>query len=251
MKTRLMIGAVIGALLSIGAAQVTEVRADTISADEKAAFEQMIHDYLMANPEVLIESLNAHRARQEAAAEAEAQAALKLMSHTLTTDPMVPKIGNPDGDVTIVEFFDYRCGYCKRVFPAVQELIETDGNIRYVLKEFPILGEESVVATRYALATWLTQPDVYERFRLTMMTSRGGLPQDKIRVLGAHAGVDLERVESALEDPRITEAIQETYAQARTLNINGTPAFIIGDRVVPGAVDLETLREIIAEERAG
>lgn len=225
--------------------------AEPLSADDKARFEQVIRDYLMDNPEVLIESLNAHRARQEAEAEAQAQAALKTVAASIVGDPMAPQAGNPDGDIVLVEFFDYRCGYCKRAFPDVQELVRSDGNIRYVLKEFPILGPQSQVASRYALATWITQPDLYSVFRTAMMLNRGALPTDKVRSIAAHVGVDLETVDGMLDDPRIEQAIQHTYAQAQQLNINGTPAFVIGDRIVPGAVDLESLRRIVAEERAG
>jgi len=222
-----------------------------LTNSEKERFESVIRDYLLNNPEILIESLNTFRARQESEAEANALAALQLMSQSLLDDPMVPKAGNDNGTITLVEFFDYQCGYCKQAFPAVQELVKTDGNIRYVLKEFPILGPESVVASRYALATWLVQPERYEDFRMAMMLNRGGLPTEKVRMLGAHAGVDIDAIEAALDDPKIEAAIQATYAQAQSLNINGTPAFIVGDRIVPGAVDLETLRKIVAEERAG
>lgn len=222
-----------------------------MTAAEKEQFESVIRDYLLSNPEVLIESLNAFRARQESEAEAKAQQALHVMSQSLIDDPMVPKAGNESGNITLVEFFDYRCGFCKRTFPDVQELIETDGNIRYVLKEFPILGPESVTASRYALATWLVQPEQYPAFRNAMMANRGNLPAEKVRMIGAHVGVDIVAIEAALNDPKIETAIQSTYEQAQSLNINGTPAFIVGDRIVPGAVDLETLRQIVAEERAG
>ena len=241
----MMLGIVIG----ISAAS-SSVLADEMTAAEKTQFESVIRDYLLNNPEILLESLNSFRARQEAAAEAEALQALKMMSQTLLDDPMVPKGGNEAGNITLIEFFDYRCGFCKRTFPAIQELIETDGNIRYVLKEFPILGPESVVASRYALATWLVQPEQYAAFRNAMMANRGALPTEKVRMLGTQAGVDIVAVEAALNDPKIEAAIQSTYEQAQMLKINGTPAFIVGDRIVPGAVDLDTLRQIVAEERA-
>jgi len=153
--------------------------------------------------------------------------------------------------VTIVEFFDYQCPYCKRVFPAVQTLLKTDGNIRYVFKEFPILGPQSVVAARAALAAWKLDRDRYVPFHTALMQSRGRLSERKILDVAAEIGLDVERLRAAMADPGIDKVLARNAELARALDINGTPAFVIGEKVVPGAVDLETLTALVSQARGG
>ncbi len=157
--------------------------------------------------------------------------------------------GNAEGDITIVEFFDYRCGYCKRVFPAIQELIETDGNIRYVFKEFPILGPDSMVAARAAQAVWFIDPDRYLDFHAALMGARGGLSEDRVLDIAAKAGLDRDAVKKGMDDPRVAEALADNLGLGRVLGVNGTPAFVIGGELVPGAIDLDAMKERVAEAR--
>lgn len=218
---------------------------------DKAAVEQIVHDYLLDHPEVIVDAIRKYREQQQAAEDQKAQVLLQAHRDILLNDPGTPVGGNPKGDVTIVEFFDYHCGYCKKVFPAIQELIKSDGNIRYVYKELPILGAESVFATRVALAGWQTDPKKYEKLRNAMMATHGALPQERVFRLAKEAGYDTAALKKAMASPEVQARIDGNYKLAETLNIRGTPAFIIGNELVPGAVDIDTLKELVAKARKG
>lgn len=219
---------------------------------DKAAFENLIREYLLKNPEVIIEALEAHRGRLEAEAGARREAVLAELAEDVRSDPMLPRGGAPDGDVTVIEFFDYRCGFCRRAFADVQTLIKTDGRIGYALKEFPILGPESEAAGQFALAVWMTQPERYAAFRSALMTRRGGaLNPRAIRAAAAQAGVDAARAEAALDSPEIAAAVRRTRRQAAGLGVNGTPSFVIGGEVFSGVMSLEEMRAAVAGKRGG
>jgi protein-disulfide isomerase len=222
---------------------------DQFSPEQEEEIESVIYDYLMANPEVLIKALDSLRHKEEVAGKLAAQENLTIASEAIYNDPFSPQSGNLDGDVTIVEFFDYRCGYCKRVLPAVQELISSDENIRIIFKEFPILGEDSVFASRAAIATWLNWPEKYLKFHIDMMSSRGNLSQVKVIELAATSGIDIEKLRSEMMSENVDEAISRTMQLAEYLNINGTPAFIIGNELVPGAIDIDAMRALIEKAR--
>lgn len=227
------------------------VSAHEPGAEGKAAFERDVREYLLANPDTVIKALQVYKARQDLVARARAGAALEDLAEDVKSDPMLPKAGAADGDVTLVEFFDYNCGFCKRAFADVQELIKTDGNIRYVLKEFPVLGPESEAAGKFMLAVWMNEPERYAELRNTLMQMRGRVTMAKVRAAAAAAGVDAARAESAMDSPEIAAALERTYEQAEALGIDGTPSFVIGGEIVSGARDLETLRAITAAVRAG
>ena len=203
------------------------------------------------SPEVLLEAIGAIRAKREAKQQSNVRKNLVSLRGELENDPTSPVGGNPQGDVTIVEFFDYQCPYCKRVLPAVQTLLKTDGNIRYVFKEFPILGPQSVVAARAALAAWKLDRDRYVPFHTALMQSRGRLSERKILDVAADSGLDVERLRAAMADPGIDKALARNAELARALDINGTPAFVIGENVIPGAVDLDTLTALVSAARGG
>jgi protein-disulfide isomerase len=158
--------------------------------------------------------------------------------------------GNPVGDVTLVEFFDYHCAYCKRALNAVTAVLGEDPGLRIVYKEFPILGPDSVLAARAALASRNQDPSKYLEFHVALMSTRGRLTQPRILEIARDAGFDAERLVADMASPEINTAIERNIELARSLEINGTPTFVIGDQLVPGAVDLDTLRRLIAEARA-
>ncbi len=224
---------------------------DALSPAQQDEVRQIVKQYLLDNPDVLMDSLRAYQARQEQQEQMRQQAALENLQDELTQDPKSPVIGNPDGDVTVVEFMDYRCGYCKKVFPAVQDLIKSDGNIRYVIKEFPILGPDSLIASQAALAAWLTAPDKYWPFHTALMESRGGLTENKVLTMAEEAGLDRDSIRKKMAEPEITAILQRNREVASALGINGTPAFIIGKHLVPGAVSILSLRELVAAARKG
>jgi len=222
---------------------------DTFDKAKKAAIETIIHDYLLANPEVLFQSIGEYRKRQEQTAKRSIKQKLAGMSDILLHNPGSPVGGNIKGDVSIVEFFDYRCPYCKKVFPDIQQLLKEDGNIRYVLKELPILGQMSVIATRASLAAWSVEPGKYAALHAALMTSRGQLDEARIFKYVKQAGYDVEAIRSKMKAPAVETEIRTNSRLAQELNINGTPAFVIGDHVVPGVVDMETMKQLIAAAR--
>ncbi len=244
---------ILGAVLAVFVLGASPAAAagDALSPGQKRAVEEVVREYLRRNPEILLEAIGAARAKRDAERQATVQRTLVSLRRELEDDPTSPVGGNPRGNVTIVEFFDYQCGYCKRVFSSVQKLLKSDGNIRYVYKEFPILGPQSVVAARAALAAWKLDRDRYVSFHTALMQSKGRLSERKILSIAAESGLDVERLRAAMADPGIDTVLARNSELARALDINGTPGFVIGDQVVLGAVDLETLTALISEARGG
>ncbi|MGF1623993.1 MAG: DsbA family protein [Alphaproteobacteria bacterium] len=210
-------------------------------------FETRVRDYLMAHPEVILEAVQGLQARQEQDAAQAAQAAIGDRADDLLHDPDSPVAGNPDGDVTLVEFFDYNCPYCRQVAPVMAEAMAADPELRVVYKEFPILGEGSDFAARAALAA--DRQGRYLAFHEAMMAHQGTVDRNVTLVLAEDVGLDLERLEADMADPAIRAAINRTYELAGALQINGTPGFVVGDTIIPGAVDLATLQAAIGQAR--
>lgn len=225
------------------------IAADALSSDQKVEVEQVVREYLLQNPEVIVEAIQELQRRDKVVAAEQQRIAMKSMSAELTASPFDPIIGNPDGDVTVVEFFDYRCGFCKRVLDDVQALIKQDGNIRYVLKEFPILGADSVYASRAAMAVWLHQKDKYLAFHTAMLSNKGALSNAKVLELAKSSGVDVDTLSVQMSDPQIDETFAATHAQAQALDITGTPAFIVGEHVAPGAIPLVAMKQLVEAAR--
>ncbi len=221
----------------------------TFDKDQQKAIETIIHDYLLNNPEVLLQSMTEYRRRQELSKQNQTGQKLSQLSSILMDNPGSPVGGNPDGDITIVEFFDYRCPYCKKVFPTVQKLLKEDGNIRYVFKEFPILGPVSLIASQASLAMWSIDPGKYIIFHESVMRSRGQLDEGRIFKYAERAGYDTAQVRRKMKDPAVQNEIATNSRLANELGITGTPAFIIGDQIVPGAVDLATLKQLVRAAR--
>ena len=216
--------------------------------DQVQGIEQIVRDYLIQHPEVLIQSLTAHQERQRVAKEQRRQQAVIDSRAALTEDPDSPAIGKPDADVTIVEFFDYRCQYCRRVVTTIRKLIEEDDKVRLVMKEFPILGPQSIQAARAALAS--VGQGKYEEFHFALMTEPGDMSDPHIRRVAGSVGLDVERLLKDMQSPQIDAMIRRNQELARSLDINGTPAFVVGDTLAPGAVDLSTLKRLVAQARA-
>lgn len=224
--------------------------APPLSPESKQQMEQVIREYLVNNPEVIMEAIDNLQKRNEEAKQAKVGDVLNAIEADLTSNPNDPVIGNPDGDVTVVEFFDYRCGFCKRVHPDVQTLLKEDGNIRYVLKEFPILGPASTFASQAAVGVWLHQKDKYEAFHDAMMASRGDLSNDKVIEIATQSGVDVAKLPDQMKDAKVQDTLEATARQAQLLGINGTPGFVFGNNIQPGAIPLDAMRELVAAMRA-
>lgn len=223
--------------------------AEPLTADQKDEVRSIVREYLMENPDVLVEALQAYQAKAEREQRERQQAALSDLKDKLESDPTSPVMGNPDGNVTVVEFMDYRCGYCKKVFPAMQELLREDGNIRYVIKEFPILGPDSVTASRAALAVWNAAPEKYTAFHTALMEARGGLTEAKVLAIADDVGVDPDAVRNGMKAPEVAGVIDENHQLATRLGVRGTPAFVIDGTLIPGAVGIEDLRDLVAAAR--
>ena len=224
---------------------------DALGASQRKAIEKVVREYLKNNPDVLIDALENLRERQDAEKKSRGQAALAARRSELENDPATPFGGNTKGNVTLVEFFDYQCGFCKRVMPALRELLRSDGNIRMVFKEFPILGAASVIAARAALAAWKQDRGGYRTFHFALMATKGKLSEDKIMAVAVESGLDMDRLRRDMAAPEIDDVLQKNLRLADALGIRGTPAFVIGDRLVPGAIDLKTFRKLIADARKG
>jgi protein-disulfide isomerase len=220
-----------------------------MTASQREAIEAVIHDYLMHNPDVLIEALRQAEDKLNHEADAKAATVLGDRRGEIFDDPATPVGGNPRGDVTIVEFFDYRCPYCKQVLPSLQTLLKEDRNLRFIYKEMPVLGPTSVVAAHAALAA--QRQGKYEAFHTAMMATKGQITDDTVYKVAAAAGLDVDRLKQDMAAPEIEHAIKANLALADALNIRGTPGFIIGDHIVPGALDLGTLKSMVADARKG
>ena len=218
------------------------IAATEFTPSQREAIEGVIHDYLMRNPDVLIEALRA-------AEDAKSKQVLSQRHHEIFDDPATPVGGNPQGDVSLVEFFDYRCPYCKQVQPTLETLLRKDPNLRFVYKEMPVLGPSSVVAAHAALAARLQGK--YEEFHNAMMAAKGQISDDVVYRVAGSVGLDIERLKRDMDSPEIDQAVKANLALADALDIRGTPGFVIGNHIIPGAVDLDALKDLIAESRKG
>jgi protein-disulfide isomerase len=221
--------------------------ADAVTPAQKSTVEQIIHDYILQHPELLVEALQSAEEKMKAQAAERGRAALVDKRREIFDDPTAPVAGNPKGDVTIVEFFDYRCPYCKQVEPALEALLKEDRQLRIIYKELPILGKDSVYATRVALAA--RKQGKYDKFHAAMMAAKGQIDEKTILQVAAAAGLDVERVKSDMQAADIEEIIKRNYDLAQALEVHGTPAFIIGDEMVSGAIDIATMKQKIAAAR--
>jgi protein-disulfide isomerase len=210
--------------------------------------EKIVREYLLREPEVIYQAIQELQRRQAEAAAAQQRAAIAANQGKLLDDPTSPVGGNPDGDVTLVEFFDYRCAYCRRVVSSMRALLEEDSGLRVVFKELPVLGPDSVRAARAALAS--RRQAGYVPFHFALMTT-DDLSLQGIRAAAEAVGLDPDRLEADMAAPEVLAAIEANYALANELGIEGTPAFVIGDQLIPGAVDKGRLEQLIDEARSG
>jgi protein-disulfide isomerase len=221
-----------------------------MTEDERTMFRDEVRAYLLDNPEVLMEAIQVLEARQAAQAEANDVALVAANSDALFNDGYSHVGGNPDGDVTMVEFVDYRCGYCRKAFPELNELIESDGNIRIIYKEFPILGEESVTSSRFAIATQIVHgEEAYGEMHDALMTLRANATEEVLARLADDMGYDSQEILAKMDDPEVDRRIGENHGLAQRLQISGTPTFVIGDQMLRGYVPLDGMRDVVEEVR--
>ncbi|MDP1613753.1 MAG: DsbA family protein [Sulfuritalea sp.] len=247
MKSASRTGRLASHLLILGALCTGSAWAETPSqARARAQTEAVVRAYLLAHPEVVREALVALQQRETAAAAEASRRALTTHRDELTADPSSPVLGNLQGDVTVVEFFDYRCGYCKRVSPAVSALLAADPKVRLVLKELPILGPDSLLAAKSALAAH--KQGRYADFHKGLLESPA-VDAEAIDALAVSLGLDMDRFKADRDDAATVAALEKNHRLANALGIGGTPAFVIGDRLVPGAADAQTLIGLVGAAR--
>lgn len=221
-----------------------------MSTEERALFRKEVRDYLLTNPEVLIEAMQVLEDRQTTRRSAVERDVIGQNRAALFEDDHSFVGGNPEGDITLVEFMDYRCSFCRRAYPEVTELLARDGNIRWVVKEFPILGAESTLASRFAVSVLQTEgPEAYRKVHGALMTLRGPVTPQTLRRIADTNRLDVERVMAGMDAPEVSAAIDRNLALARDLGISGTPTFVLQDRFLRGYVPLDQLAQIIADAR--
>ncbi len=239
------------AILSLTASLATAQGLEDMTDSERSAFREEVRAYLLENPEVLQEAITVLQQRQDNAQVENDIAMVQANAEALFNDGHSFVGGNPEGDITVIEFMDYRCGFCKRAFPEVKELIGSDANIRYVVKEFPILGEESVLAAQFAIATQLTQGDeTYELVHNTLMEFQGSITETSLQRLGETLEIDTDAIFAEMDSDEVTQIITENRALAQKMQITGTPTFVFEDQMVRGYVPLAQMQSLVDSARA-
>ena len=239
----------VGVLLGLRATLPSELAAGPVLTGDKATLGKSIREYLIANPEVLVEAMQELERKQDSQRDSVALKAIQEHRAALLSDPDSPVVGNPNGDVTIVEFSDYQCPYCKRAHTTVKSVLAADSKVKLVFKDLPILGEPSRIAALAALAARVQ--DKYLALHNALMESSGKLDRDRIMEIARSVGLDVAQLQKDMEDPKLKAMIDRNMALASALGVRGTPAFVIGKQFVPGAVDADTLKQMIAAARKG
>ncbi len=213
----------------------------------EADIKRLALEAILENPDIIMQAVAILRERDAAEAASATAETLSSQRELLERDPNAPVIGNPEGDVTIVEFFDYNCPYCKRVAPEVAALLDEDTNVRVVYREWPILSPGSVVAARAALAS-RTQGK-YAEFHEALMELRGRADEASVMQVAKKIGLNIDQLKADMQAPEIDEHLQTTVALAKQLGFNGTPSFVIGDSMAPGFIELDQLKQMVAGAR--
>ena len=228
------------------ATPVWALQIDAMTDAERQAFRAEVRAYLMENPEVLMEAIGVLEAREGAAQTANDTSMAVANADALFNDGYSFIGGNPDGDITLVEFMDYRCSYCKQAFAEVESLLTSDGNIRFIVKELPILGEQSVLAAQFAIAVQQLHGDpTYKQIHDALMTLRSDITPDVLSRLADTFGLDAAPILARAAGPEVAAVINDNRALAQAMQISGTPTFVLEDRMLRGYVPLAQLQQIV------
>ena len=217
---------------------------------QKKAVEQIVREYLLTNPEVIQDAIVELERRQQEAQKTAQKSALESERKALLHSPRGNIVGNPSGDVTLVEFFDYNCGYCKRALSDIRALMKADPKLRVVLKDFPVLGPESIEASRVSLAVkqQISGEKLFD-YHTRVMETRGRVNGERALQVAKEMGLDVARIQKDMDHAEVRAALQENMSLGDKLGLTGTPAFVIGDEVISGAVGLDPLRKLVASTR--
>jgi protein-disulfide isomerase len=234
-------------MLSLGAALLAGGPARAQTALTQPDVERIVRDYLLKNPEVIYDALQELQRRREADEAKRQQAAITQHRDAIFADAGDPVGGNPKGDVTLVEFFDYRCGYCRSMAGGLRSLMASDKQLRFVFKDLPILSPESTLAARAALAA--EKQGKYSAMHFAMMQAKD-LSRDAIMAIAHEQGLDPDRLARDMDAGDITTRLDENMRLAQALGVNGTPAFVLGNQLIPGAAEIGQLAQLIGQQRA-
>jgi protein-disulfide isomerase len=239
------------ALALCGAPQAAS--AQSFTDTQRGDIESIVKNYLIAHPEVLEEAMAELTKRQTAAETEKHEMSVAKNADTIFNSPRGVTLGNKDGDVTFVEFFDYNCGYCKKAMADMLDLMKTDPKLKVVLKEFPVLGPGSVEAAQVAVAARMQDPmgKKYLDFHQKLLGGRGQADKAHAMAAAKDAGFDMARLEKDIASPEVRATIEENFKLAEDMGMNGTPSYVIGKEVVVGAVGLDGLKEKIGIARCG
>ena len=235
------------ALMGLLAAPAQALDLTAMSEAERKAFREEVRAYLLDNPEVIMEAVAVLEDRKAAAQETDDLSLVRANAEAIFNDGFSWVGGNPEGDVTVVEFFDYNCPYCRRAMAEVEGLVEDDENVRLVYREWPILGEGSVFAARAALAS--REQGKYEEFHLALMGMQGRAEEASVMRIAEEIGLDVEKLRADMAAPEVDEHIATSRRLTQALGFNGTPSFVIGDNLVPGFVEQEQLGALVEQVR--
>ncbi len=223
---------------------------EDMSDAEREAFRAEVRAYLLDNPEVILEAVQILDDRRAAAEATSDQDLVQANYKDLAFDGYSFVGGNPEGPITIVEFSDYRCAFCKRAFPVVRQLLDKNDDVRFVLKEFPILGPESTLASKAAISVLVNQgPEIYEEFHNALMTFNGPINETTLANLAKEAGADPENMAAHMEDEVVAQIIASNRALAQKMKITGTPTFVIGPEMLRGFAPLDGMQQYVDNAR--
>jgi protein-disulfide isomerase len=220
-----------------------------MSADQKTEIEALVKEYILNNGEVIIESVNKFQAKQEEESNKQADAAAKDLLAAIKADKTLPSAGNPDGDVVVVEFFDFNCGWCKKAYEEIQQLINEDKNVRVVLYDIPILGPSSTLSSRWALAAHAQGK--YWDFHKALMKHEGQVDEAILEKIAKDTGLDVAKMKKDIEDPKIADTLKDHVEKAKSVGVQGTPGFLINEQIFRGYIPYNAMKEAIATARGG
>jgi protein-disulfide isomerase len=242
-----MMRALLLVLLMLAVSGIAAHAQNALSPEQERAVRDVLRQELKEHPELVLDAIRQLQARDRQANEDRHRDLIRLHEDEMAADSEDFVAGNPKGDVTLVEFFDYRCPYCKAMAEPLQALVKKDGKLRLVLKEFPILGPNSTLASKASIGA--RPQGRYLAFHEALLTHKGDLDDKAITAIARGLGIDTGKMKARAEDPQVTAKLARNLDLGRALELDGTPAFIIGDTLIPGAVDLEMLEQAIAEAR--
>jgi protein-disulfide isomerase len=225
----------------------SQKRAKTVYAENKTRIEKIVREYILKNPFIIRDAIDLLQAQEAEKKQILAAENLKKYNSEIYSDKDSPVAGNPKGDVTIVTFFDYNCGYCKKSLPALQTLIATDSAVKIIYKEFPILGPDSFLAAQAALAA--KRQGKYDQFHQALL-GVDQVNEETIKAIAEQLAINYETLVKDMTDPQVQEELSRNTRLAMALDINGTPAYIIGDQIIPGAIDIDGLINRVSSQRA-